>query len=368
MLFSALKNQDIPFLVLPREETVGFSKKNNFENKKKSFDSFADDFFSEKFLQNKKLDAENVYHLRTVLRKTNEQEILLGDGKGNIALAKTDKQNRITEIFKTIKIPPKNTQVHLLQAMPKKKSMETILQKTGELGVSSLTFFLSEHAKSNISKQEQKMFEDTEKTQEKQNSQSRQIRIEKIVRSACMQSRNPFVPQVIFNTNSLQENIAEKEMFCENVHEDFFKTKETMQSSEQKSACMFLWGDWLKENIHTDNITTNNQEEDFSKSSSIILKKENGDSEGIIPQKQHREQEYKKEKGKINFNAHNIYFINGPEGGWSKQEYNYLKSRFRSVVLSDNVLRTETAAISAISVLYFFTGNNFSVHNTNNLF
>ena len=41
-------------------------------------------------------------------------------------------------------------------------------------------------------------------------------------------------------------------------------------------------------------------------------------------------------------------FINGPEGGWSPAEENYLKNRFPIVNLSKNVLRAETAAISAM--------------------
>jgi len=43
-----------------------------------------------------------------------------------------------------------------------------------------------------------------------------------------------------------------------------------------------------------------------------------------------------------------ICFINGPEGGWSPKETGFLKNRFRSVRLSDNVLRTETAALTTL--------------------
>jgi 16S rRNA (uracil1498-N3)-methyltransferase len=43
-----------------------------------------------------------------------------------------------------------------------------------------------------------------------------------------------------------------------------------------------------------------------------------------------------------------VCFINGSEGGWSRAEVDFLKNRFRSVRLSDNVLRTETAALVAL--------------------
>ncbi|MDH5719227.1 MAG: RsmE family RNA methyltransferase [Spirochaetia bacterium] len=42
-----------------------------------------------------------------------------------------------------------------------------------------------------------------------------------------------------------------------------------------------------------------------------------------------------------------IIFINGPEGGWSTREKEFLKNNFHSIGLSDNVLRVETAAICA---------------------
>ncbi|MDH5716867.1 MAG: 16S rRNA (uracil(1498)-N(3))-methyltransferase [Spirochaetia bacterium] len=42
---------------------------------------------------------------------------------------------------------------------------------------------------------------------------------------------------------------------------------------------------------------------------------------------------------------HEIIFINGPEGGWSKDEKEYLKNNFQNITLSHNVLRSETAAI-----------------------
>ncbi|MDH4262100.1 MAG: 16S rRNA (uracil(1498)-N(3))-methyltransferase [Spirochaetia bacterium] len=53
-----------------------------------------------------------------------------------------------------------------------------------------------------------------------------------------------------------------------------------------------------------------------------------------------------------------ICFINGPEGGWSPVESEFLKNRFRSVRLSDNVLRTETAALAALFYIKLLTGNS----------
>ena len=46
-----------------------------------------------------------------------------------------------------------------------------------------------------------------------------------------------------------------------------------------------------------------------------------------------------------------IGFINGPEGGWSKEEEEFLKNNFPCISFSKNVLRAETAAIVALSYM-----------------
>jgi len=49
-------------------------------------------------------------------------------------------------------------------------------------------------------------------------------------------------------------------------------------------------------------------------------------------------------------NLNSISFLNGPEGGWSAKESQFLKNRFPSIRLSDNVMRSETAAICFVSI------------------
>jgi 16S rRNA (uracil1498-N3)-methyltransferase len=43
-----------------------------------------------------------------------------------------------------------------------------------------------------------------------------------------------------------------------------------------------------------------------------------------------------------------VVFINGPEGGFSAREIDWLKARATGILLSENVLRSETAAIIAL--------------------
>jgi RsmE family RNA methyltransferase len=44
-------------------------------------------------------------------------------------------------------------------------------------------------------------------------------------------------------------------------------------------------------------------------------------------------------------------FFNGPEGGWTDREAALLREKARGVLLSENVLRAETAAIIAAGFL-----------------
>ncbi len=53
-----------------------------------------------------------------------------------------------------------------------------------------------------------------------------------------------------------------------------------------------------------------------------------------------------------------IFFLIGPEGGFSTEEINLAKQAgFQSVTLGDLTLRAETAAVSAMAILQFLTGN-----------
>ncbi|MES0488669.1 MAG: RsmE family RNA methyltransferase [Leptospirales bacterium] len=53
-------------------------------------------------------------------------------------------------------------------------------------------------------------------------------------------------------------------------------------------------------------------------------------------------------EGTGNMSNSGFGFMNGPEGGWSEKERNFLKNRFPCINLSRNVLRSETAAVVGI--------------------
>lgn len=220
----------------------------------------------------KKLPKEAVHHLRMVLRKKEQIEILIGNGLGNIAKAKIHANNDLVIDEQKIVCAPK-PRLHLIQSLVKRKSLEWILQKASEIGVSSITFFLSDYSSST-------------------NEENKKERLQKILLNACMQSRNPFIPKLSFNVFSLMENLQ--------------------ILKEKNSTHEVVWGNWLEPN-----------------SSKAFWQ---NDMKELVQ---------------------DIYFINGPEGGWSEKEYLYLKNRFRSIQLSNNVLRAETAAITALAVLLY---------------
>lgn len=58
-------------------------------------------------------------------------------------------------------------------------------------------------------------------------------------------------------------------------------------------------------------------------------------------------------------NNENIYFIIGPESGFTNNEVNYLENNLKAlpVKLNENILRSETAAISAITIISHLIGS-----------
>lgn len=188
-------------------------------------------------------------HFNRVLRKSGFSASVT-DGCGSRAAVefRDEKLYLKSEAVKTEKQP----EFILLQALTKKKSLEILIQKTVEIGVSQIILFKSDHS-----------IRDMVNT----------ARLSEIAANALMQSKSAFLPAIRIS----DDNTA---ALC----------------SEFSSEGLF-WGDF----------------------------------EGTV------KTEYTGEK----------VFINGPEGGWSVTEKEFLKNHFRAVRLSDNVLRSETAAICA---------------------
>lgn len=214
------------------------------------------------------LDRDSLFHIRKVLRNKGEVVVNLSSGKGDVLPAKLT-ENDVLE--KTTEKPfylPRKTVVSLMTPGIQRKNLELMVQKSVELGVAKIHFIRSDYENHPVDNLE---------------------RYRKIAIAACIQSKNPFLPEFFIHKFSLTQFPFDPEV-------------------------TYLWGD-----------------------------PEEKTAEGNLH-----------EVEKIIRQANEVCFVNGPEGGWSAAELNFLKNRFRCIQLSSNVLRAETAALTAVFLIGIF--------------
>ncbi|MDH4200361.1 MAG: 16S rRNA (uracil(1498)-N(3))-methyltransferase [Spirochaetia bacterium] len=213
------------------------------------------------------INEENLHHIRRVLRQKGDIELNISSGDGKIFPAKLNSSDKIEKLSDQPFVFSRTKKISLMTSGIQKKNLEYLIQKSTELGIDSFYFIRSDYDNFPVQNPE---------------------RYRKMAISACIQSKNPVIPE--FEIFSLK--LA-----------DILYNKDTL----------YLWGDPGQSSfINTVNLA------DISAFSEIC-------------------------------------FINGPEGGWSPKEVDFLKNRFRSICLSNNVLRAETAAIAAIFYLKLLT-------------
>jgi len=175
--------------------------------------------------------------------------------------------------------PASSLRIEILQALPKQKALDFILQKTTELGVSRLDVFCGLHSP--------KTFRASEK-------QHYLKRWERIVSEASKQCGRQFPPEIHF-------------------HPDISAALETLPE------CTNSW-------VLVPEV-----------SDTVSWKKISCSEDEII--KRHR-------------------VLIGPEGGFHHDEIKLsLQSGMRPVYLGPRILRSETAAMSAVSILQFLWGD-----------
>ncbi len=181
---------------------------------------------------------------------------------------------------KPVAIPPASSlRIEILQALPKQKALDFILQKTTELGVSRLDVFCGLHSP--------KTFSVSEK-------QHQLKRWQRIVTEASKQCGRQFAPEIHF-------------------HPDISAALETLPECPNS---------WILVPDTAD---------------AVSWEKISSSGEDII--KNHR-------------------VLIGPEGGFHQDEIKLsLRSGIRPVYLGPRILRSETAAISAVSILQFLWGD-----------
>lgn len=135
-------------------------------------------------LTDNRLDSEESHHAHTVLRLKEGDALTLFDGKGTEAKAQVVQSGRDALHFKIItqsRHPSPDFRLILGQAIPKGKSMDFIIQKSTELGVSSIAPILSDRSVVQL---------DGDRIESKQQKWS-QTALE-----ACKQCGQNFLPQV----------------------------------------------------------------------------------------------------------------------------------------------------------------------------
>ncbi len=226
-------------------------------------------FFSASEIQNinkngsVEISVKNLHHLRNVLRRSFEVNLIASDGKGHFADAKLRLDQRIELIGSwSQKASLRTPKISLMTVIIKKQKMEWLIQKASELGVDYIYLIDSNRQNKDYSLRSERM----------------QI----IVEDACRQAQNLFLPEIIRMTGNISEITKNK-----------------------RAEQYYFWG------IYHASQSISNLSWDTTSIKEII-------------------------------------FINGPEGGWSKEEEEYLTTHFPCVSLSEQVLRSETAAICSL--------------------
>ena len=229
------------------------------------------------------LKGEESSHITKSSRLRPGDNFLIQDQQGNrfeAILKSFDRNSLLFTPQKHVAIPPASSlSIEILQALPKQKALDFILQKTTELGVSRLDMFCGRHSP--------KTFRAFEK-------QHHLKRWKRIVSEASKQCGRQFAPEIYF-------------------HPDISTALETLPECTNS---------WMLVPESAD---------------SVSWKKISSSGDDII--KHHR-------------------VLIGPEGGFHNDEIKLsLRSGMRQVYLGPRILRSETAAMSAVSILQFLWGD-----------
>ena len=170
----SLNNFDTPWFF---EEIIDINNENKFE-----------------------FNKENLHHCKKVLRIHKESKILIFDGHGNSKTANINFNGKEV-IFNNIKLSKTKKQrfnFFLVQSLCETNKLELIIQKVTELGCEKLFLTNSIYSKKfEIEFLEKKL-----------------SRWKKIMASACAQSKNPFLPEIIFgNQNEICEKYQKNNAF-----------------------------------------------------------------------------------------------------------------------------------------------------------
>lgn len=177
------------------------------------------------------LDENESHHALHVLRFKEGEQIFIFDGKGKVAEAKLLKKGRqvVFEILSMKEAPAPACKLCLVQALPKGKAMELILQKATELGMQEIWPIMAERSVTQIRE------EKSEKKQEKW---------QQIVIEACKQCGQNWMPRV-FPALSLKDFLEKNHEGCKliaSLHPQAQPLHALLKTEKQNKKIFFLVG------------------------------------------------------------------------------------------------------------------------------
>ena len=266
------------------------------------------------------IHGENAHYISSVLRVKPGEPITIFDGHGNRYLCKINKIHKKEVIAEKVKTEMYSAEspilIVLAQGIPKGDKMDFIVQKSTEIGVKKIIPLITERSQ----------VQHTAKTE----------RWRKIALSASQQSGREKIPDIeeaITFENFLKKN----EFYHPPLH--------PLPSSEGTS-------DAASHLCSRDSLIP----------SLLVAMARRGECNGegqiaIIFSEEQKEQNLKKILNSFK-DTKNITLLIGPEGGFSDTETKMaIEKGFITASLGPRILRTETAALSAISIVQYELGD-----------
>lgn len=185
------------------------------------------DISGEKF----SISGKEAHHLLRVLRKKEGQEIFLADGQGHryrAIITNVDLSGPVASghILEKILSEEKPFSFHLYQGLPKGAKFDFVVEKASELGVDSITPFLS---KKSLIRLDQDQIE------------SKRLRWERLAEAACKQSNQEKIPIINpaihidkIKTSDLREGLT----LIPSEYERKVKIKDALSSSQLKNGAI----------------------------------------------------------------------------------------------------------------------------------
>ncbi len=261
------------------------------------------------------IHGENAHYISSVLRVQTGDMLTIFDGQGNRYICMINKIHKKEVIAEKVKTEMYSAEspilIVLAQGIPKGDKMDLIIQKSTEIGVKKIIPLITERSQ----------VQHTAKTE----------RWRKIALSASQQSGREKIPE-----------IEELVTFKDFLNEKYIENENIANVIPAKAGIQ-------KRNLDSPVKPENDESANKTFLEKPYLK--------IIFSEEQKEQNLKKILNSFK-DIKNITLLIGPEGGFSNTETKMaVEKGFMTASLGPRILRTETAALSAISIIQYELGD-----------